>query len=125
MNNVSIQDYLSILKSTLSANIPWRISILQSALDGKSIQVSRRTKGEWLDIKSPRDHVYDFDLFLYRIKPDVEVYYQYVVRTPEGVNPYRVFVTIELFKSEEDCQKEYSDHKIIKRLDETKVEVTI
>ncbi len=125
MNNMSIQDYLSILKSISSANVPYRISIIQAALDGKSIQLSRRTKEDWHDIISPKDHVYDFDTFLYRIKPDVEVYYQYVVLSDEGTKPGRVFVTIELFKSAEDCQKEHLDHKVIKRLDETRVEVTI
>ncbi len=125
MNNISVQDHLIILKSTLSANVPWRIYILQAALNGKSIQLSRRTKEEWHDLKSPKDHVYDFDTFRYRIKPDVEVYYQYVVMSDEGTKPGRVFVTIELFKSEEDCRKEYSDHEVIKRLDETRVEVAI
>ena len=125
MNNVSIQDHLSILRSTISANVPWRISIIQAALDGKGIQISKRIKEDWHDLVSPKDHVYDFDIFLYRIKPDVEVYYQYVVKTPDGVNPCRVFITVELFKSEEDCLKEYSGHEVIKRLDETRVEVTI
>ena len=125
MNNVSIQDHLSILRSTLNANVPWRISIIQAALDGKGIQISKRIKEDWHDLVSPKDHVYDFDIFLYRIKPDVEVYYQYVVKTPDGVNPCRVFITVELFKSEEDCLKEYSGHEVIKRLDETRVEVTI
>ena len=125
MNNVSIQDHLSILRSTLNANVPWRISIIQAALDGKSIQIASQTKRDWLDLKYPKDHAYDFDAFRYRIKPDVEVYYQYVVKTPDGVNPCRVFATTELFKSEEDVQKEYSGHEIIKRLDETRVEVTI
>lgn len=125
MNNVSIQDHLIILKSTLSANVPWRIYILQAALNGKSIQLSKRIKEDWHDLKSPKDHVYDFDIFLYRIKPDVEVYYQYVVKTPDGVDPYKIFVTIELFKSDEDIQEEYPDHKIIKRLDETRIEITI
>lgn len=125
MNNVSIQDHLSILESTLNANVPWRISIIQAALDGKSIQISRRTEEDWHDLISPKDHVYNFDTFLYRIKPDMEVYYQYVIKTPDGVDPCRLFVTVELFKSEEDVQKEYSDHKVIKRLDETRVEVTI
>ena len=121
MNNVSIQDHLSILRSTLNANVPWRISIIQAALDGKGIQLARRTKEDWHDLVSPKDHVYDFDTFLYRIKPDVEVYYQYVVMSELG----RVFVTTELFKSEEDVQEEYLDRKVIKRLDETRVEVTI
>ena len=121
MNNVSIQDHLSILKSTLNANVPWRISIIQAALDGKGIQLARRTKEDWHDLVSPKNHVYDFDTFLYRIKPDVEVYYQYVVMSDEG----RVFATTELFKSEEDCQKEYSGHEVIKRLDETRIEITI
>lgn len=125
MNNVSIQDHLSILKSTLSANVPWRISIIQAALDGKGIQLARRTKEDWHDLVSPKNHVYDFDTFLYRIKPDVEVYYQYVVMSDEGTKPGRIFVTIELFKSDEDVQEEYSDHKIIKRLDETRIEITI
>ena len=125
MNNVSIRDHLSILRSTISANVPWRIYILRAALEGKSIQISKRIKEDWHDLVSPKDHVYDFDIFLYRIKPDVEVYYQYVVMSDEVTKPGRVFVTIELFKSEEDCRKEYSDHKIIKRLDETRVEITI
>ncbi len=125
MNNVSIQDHLSILKSTLNANVPWRISIIQAALDGKGIQLARRTKEDWHDLVSPKNHVYDFDTFLYRIKPDVEVYYQYVVMSDEGTKPGRIFVTIELFKSDEDVQEEYSDHKIIKRLDETRIEITI
>ena len=125
MNNVSIQDHLSILESTLSANVPWRIKILRAALDGKSIQVSRRAKEDWHDLISPKDHSYDFDIFLYRIRPNVEVFYQYVVKTPDGVNPCRVFATTELFKSEKDAQKEYSGHEVIKRLDETRVEVTI
>jgi len=125
MNNVSIQDHLIILKSTLSANVPWRIHILKAALDGKSIQLSRKTKEEWDDLISPKDHVYNFDTFRYRIKPDVEIFHQYVVKTPDGVNPCRVFITVELFKSEEDCLKEYSGHEVIKRLDETRVEVTI
>ena len=125
MNNVSNQDHLSILKSTLSANVPYRIYILRAALEGKSIQVSRRTKEDWHDLISPKDHVYDFDTFRYKIKPNVEVFYQYVVKTPDGVNPCRVFATTELFKSEKDCQKEYLDHKVIKRLDETRVEVVI
>lgn len=125
MNNVSIQDYLSILESTLNANVPWRIYILRAALEGKSIQVSRRTKEDWHDLKYPKYHSYDFDAFLYRIKPDMEVYYQYVVKTPDGVDPCRLFVTVEFFKSEKDVQKEYSDHKVIKRLDETRVEVAI
>ena len=121
MNNISAQDHLIILKSTISANVPWRIYILQAALNRKSIQISRRIKEEWHDLKSPIDHVYDFDTFRYRIKPDVEVFHQYVVMSDEG----RVFVTTELFKSEEDCQKEYSGHEVIKRLDETRVEVAI
>ena len=125
MNNVSIQDHLSILRSTLNANVPWRISIIQAALDGKGIQLARRTKEDWHDLVSPKNHVYDFDTFLYRIKPDVEVYYQYVVMSDEGTKPGRIFVTIELFKSDEDVQEEYSDHKIIKRLDETRIEITI
>ena len=125
MNNMSIQDHLNILESISSANVPYRISIIQAALDGKSIQLSRRTKEDWHDLKYPKDHSYDFDTFLYRIKPDVEVYYQYVVKTPDGVDPYKIFVTIELFKSDEDVQEEYSDHKIIKRLDETRIEITI
>ena len=125
MNNVSIQDHLSILESISSANVPYRIYILEAALNGKSIQVSRRTKEDWHDLVSPKNHVYDFDTFLYRIKPDVEVYYQYVVMSDEGTKPGRIFVTIELFKSDEDVQEEYSDHKIIKRLDETRIEITI
>lgn len=125
MNSISAQDHLIILESTLSANVPWRIYILQSALKGKAIQLARKTKEEWHDLVSPRDHVYDFDTFRYRIKPDVEVYYQYVVMSDEGTKPGRVFVTIELFKSKEDCQKEYSGHEVIKRLDETRVEVAI
>lgn len=125
MNNVSIQDHLSILRSTISANVPWRIYILRAALEGKSIQISKRIKEDWHDLVSPKDHVYDFDIFLYRIKPDVEVYYQYVVKTPDGVDPCRVFITVELFKSEEDCLKEYSGHEVIKRLDETRIEITI
>lgn len=125
MNNVSIQDYLSILESTLNANVPYRISIIQAALDGKSLQIASQTKRDWQDLKSPKDHVYDFDTFRYRIKPNVEVYYQYVVKTPDRINPCRVFATTELFKSEEDCLKEYSGHKVIKRLDETRVEVAM
>lgn len=125
MNNVSIRDHLSILRSTLNANVPWRISIIQAALDGKIIQISRRTREEWHDLEFPKDHAYDFDTFLYRIKPNVEVFYQYVVKTPDGVDPYKIFVTTELFRSGEDIQEEYPDHKVIKRLDETRVEVAI
>lgn len=121
MNNVSIQDYLSILESTLNANVPWRIYILRAALEGKSIQISKRIKEEWLDLKYPKDHSYDFDAFLYRIKPNVEVYYQYVVMSDEG----RIFIPEELFKSEEDCRKEYPGYKVIKCLDETGVEIAI
>lgn len=125
MNNVSIQDHLSILKSTLNANVPWRISILQSALSGRSLQIASQTKRDWQDLKYPKDHVYDFETFRYRIKPNVEVYYQYLVMSDEGTKPGRVFITVELFKSEEDCLKEYSGHEIIKRLDETRIEITI
>lgn len=120
---IKIEDRLGVLKDSLVGNVEYKISILEAAIAGKGIQISRKGIADYHDLEVPKDHVYDFDLFLYRIKPGVDRYYQYIVGIPEWINPFRVFVTVELFKSEADCQKEYEGHIILKRLDHTEVEI--
>jgi len=120
---IKIEDRLDVLKYSLVGNVGYKISILEAAIAGKGIQTARKGSENYFDLKMPKDHAYDFDLFTYRIKPDVEKYYQYVLRTPEGISPCKIFVTVELFKSEADCQKEYEGHIILKRLSQTEIEI--
>lgn len=120
---IEIEDRLNVLKDSLVGNVEYKISILEAAIAGKGIQISRKGITDYYNLKVPKDHVYDFDLFTYRIRPNVDRYYQYIVRTPEGISPCRVFVTGELFKSEADCQKEYEGHIILRRLNQIRVEI--
>ena len=120
---IKIEDRLDVLKDSLLGNVEYKISILEAAIAGKGIQIAKKGIANYYDLEMPKDHAYDFDLFLYRIKPGVDRYCQYVVRTPEGISPCRVFVTVELFKSEADCQKEYEGHIILKRLSQIRVEI--
>jgi len=120
---IKIEDRLDVLKDSLAGNLEYKIAILGAAIAGKKIQIAKKGSEDYCDLEMPKYHNYDFDLFSYRIKPDVEKYCQYIVRTPEGISPCRVFVTVELFKSEADCQKEYEGHIILKRLSQIRVEI--
>jgi len=120
---IKIEDRLDIFKDSLLGNVEYKISILEAAIAGKGIQIARKGSKDYRDLEMPKDHAYNFDFFSYRIKPGVDRYYQYVLRTPEGISPCRVFVTVELFKSEADCQNEYRDHVILKRLSQTEIEI--
>ncbi len=120
---IKIEDRLNVLKDSLIGNVEYKISILEAAIAGKVIQIAKKGIANYYDLEMPKDHAYDFGLFLYRIKPGVDRYCQYVVKTPDRISPCRVFVTVELFKSEADCQKEYEGHIILKRLSQIRVEI--
>ncbi len=120
---IKIEDRLAILKDSQVGNLEYKIAILEAAIAGKGIQIAKKGSEDYCDLIMPKKYAYDFDFFSYRIKPDVEKYYQYVVRTPEGISPCRVFVTVELFKSEADCQREYGGHIVIKQLGQTEIEI--
>lgn len=70
-----------------------RIKIMKAWLDGEKVQYRRAVYGEWVDVDEKFQPTFNFDMYVYRIKPkrktfvpwhNVNEAWKFALTTPEG-----------------------------------------
>lgn len=95
------------------------IGVLVAFEEGKEIEfLGKHTNSKWRTVEKP---CWNFDLFDYRVKQQDKVLYQWLIYN-STMNIY--LTTTRFFENETELQSDLtSNHKIIQRLDFTRVTI--
>lgn len=102
-------------------NITEQLEILKEAKKDKEIEYQQKTDktNEWYTVIFPKRHLYNFNLYNYRIKPNQPtILHQYIIKENNG--DYKL--SIYFYKSLEEAQENTKD-TVIKAAEWTKIEI--